>query len=147
MLPNAAKKSLFKEKVTVCKESLAGIQTDALVNLCFPNILYGSRLYRDLHLLAGPGLVQECDRFRGMCPTSARVTDAYEANNFKCTLISAECVEQSSLPLVLVHAVCPPLSTAGDPIDQEKVYLTIRNALDKAAEEAAATVVGFLLPI
>lgn len=85
MLPTTTKKSLFKEKVTVCKEVLGSVQTDALVNLCYPNVLYGSRLYRDLHILAGPSLVQELERFRGMCPTSARVTEAFDARNFNCT--------------------------------------------------------------
>ncbi|KAH7731720.1 hypothetical protein AAVH_00618 [Aphelenchoides avenae] len=59
-----------------------------------------------------------------MCPTSARVTEAFDARNFN----------------FLVHAVCPPLCTTDDPMDKEKVYLTIRNALDQAAEEGASSI-------
>jgi O-acetyl-ADP-ribose deacetylase (regulator of RNase III) len=115
--------SLFKDKVVICKEEVADVEAAAFINLCYPNILYGPRMFRDIHTLAGPDLIQACQKFRNMCPTSVRSTESFNARNYG----------------FIVHTIVPPLSSMTG-VDLSKMYLVVRNALDRAVEEGADTI-------
>lgn len=77
------KRSLFKEKVVVCKENISDVNTDVVVNFCSPNISSGPAFTTQIHKMAGPNLMSACEQMRGIAPTSCRVTSAFEATNFK----------------------------------------------------------------
>lgn len=77
------KRSLFKEKVVVCKENISDVNTDVVVNFCSPNISSGPAFSIQIHKMAGPNLMTVCKQLRGMAPTSCRVTSAFDATNFR----------------------------------------------------------------
>ncbi|KAH7723073.1 hypothetical protein AAVH_09328 [Aphelenchoides avenae] len=116
--------SLFRDKVVICKEEVADVEASAFINLCYPNILYGPRMFRDIHMLAGPELIAACQKFRGMCPTSVRSTESFNAKNYG----------------FIVHTIVPPLTSGMSGIDLSKMYLVVRNALDQAVEDGAETI-------
>uniref|UniRef100_A0A915CVP8 RYYR-CCHC domain-containing protein n=1 Tax=Ditylenchus dipsaci TaxID=166011 RepID=A0A915CVP8_9BILA len=109
------KKSLFKEKVVVCKEKFADIRTDVVINFCAPDVLAGPAFFEQLHQMAGPQLIEECQNFIGLAPTSCRVTNSFAATNFK----------------LIAHTVVPIDLDLSREIDLRSVYLSVRNSLDR----------------
>ncbi|KAF7640462.1 hypothetical protein Mgra_00000283 [Meloidogyne graminicola] len=122
--PKFEKRSLFKEKVVVCREAFESVKADAFINLCGPDILTGMGYFERIHQLAGPELAEECAKYVGACPTSSRVTPSFEANNFK----------------VIVHTIVPLPIDLNRLIDLKKVYLSATNSLNMAMEEGAKTI-------
>uniref|UniRef100_A0A915CZW9 Macro domain-containing protein n=1 Tax=Ditylenchus dipsaci TaxID=166011 RepID=A0A915CZW9_9BILA len=118
------KKSLFKEKVVVCKEKFADIRTDVVINFCAPDVLAGPAFFEQLHQMAGPQLIEECQNFIGLAPTSCRVTNSFAATNFK----------------LIAHTVVPIDLDLSREIDLRSVYLSVRNSLDRSSEEGATTI-------
>ncbi|KAI1724152.1 macro domain-containing protein [Ditylenchus destructor] len=118
------KKSLFKEKVLVCKEKFQDIRTDAVINFCTPNVLTGPPLFDQLHEMAGPKLMESCHQFAGLAPTSCRVTSSFDADNFKS----------------IAHTVVPAKLDLTKEVDLHAIYLCVRNSLDRASEDGARTI-------
>lgn len=134
------KSSLFKEKVVVCKENFSGVNTDVVINFCAPNIVNGPEFFDQIHKMAGPNLMEACQEFLGIAPTSCRVTKAFNASNFMRTTFLINKIITDHAFLVVIHSVVPVPLNLQRPLDLRKVYLCVRNALDTAAEENAKTI-------
>ncbi|CAK5084232.1 unnamed protein product [Meloidogyne enterolobii] len=123
--PAITKRSLFKEKVIVCREVLEKVHADCFINFCCPDILTGMGYFENIHQLAGPELAESCAKFIGACPTSSRVTSAFGASdNFQ----------------FIVHTIVPSPIDLNRLIDVKKVYLATTNSLNMAIEEGAKTI-------
>ncbi|KAI1708304.1 macro domain-containing protein [Ditylenchus destructor] len=118
------KKSLFKEKVLVCKEKFQDIRADAVINFCTPTVMSGPSFFNQLHEMAGPELMESCRQFAGLAPTSCRVTSSFNATNFK----------------LVAHTVVPSKLDLTKEIDLHSIYLCVRNSLDRASEDGAKTI-------
>lgn len=117
-------RSLFREKVIVCRETVDQVSSDCFVNFCSPNVLSGTHYFRRLHKLAGPEvgekfkrvgnllylqLAEACEQFVAICPTSSCVTPSFAADNFKClpkviNIPFAFNFQLSSTPLCRIHS-------------------------------------------
>ena len=116
------KRSLFKEKVVVVRETIDDVKADCFINFCCPNIHSGVGYFGRVHDKAGPELANVCEKYIGAAPTSSRATPAFEASGqFK----------------FFVHTIVPTPLDMSRMIDIKKFYACVRNSLNMAIEEGA----------
>ncbi|KAI6243570.1 hypothetical protein M3Y99_00114800 [Aphelenchoides fujianensis] len=117
--------ALFYSKLTLLESTFSTTVADAAINICLPNITDGYMFFDELHALAGPRLIRECQKYVGMQHGSCRVTRAYNANkNFKC----------------IIHTTLPADLSNQRLIDIELAQTAIRRCLNEAISRGAKTI-------
>ncbi|KAI6212543.1 hypothetical protein M3Y94_00038300 [Aphelenchoides besseyi] len=113
--------ALFYGKLSLREHTFSTTVADAAINICLPNIADGYMFFDELHALAGPKLIRECQKYIGMQHGSCRVTRAYNATNFKC----------------IIHTTLPADLSNQRLIDVELAQTAIRRCLNEAISRGA----------
>ncbi|KAI6185880.1 hypothetical protein M3Y98_00072300 [Aphelenchoides besseyi] len=116
--------ALFYGKLSLHERTFCTTTADAAINICLPNITDGYMFFDELHALAGPKLIRECQKYIGMQHGSCRVTRAYNATNFKC----------------IIHTTLPADLSNQRLIDVELAQTAIRRCLNEAISRGAKTI-------
>uniref|UniRef100_A0A7E4ULC0 Macro domain-containing protein n=1 Tax=Panagrellus redivivus TaxID=6233 RepID=A0A7E4ULC0_PANRE len=116
---------VFENIVTVMiADPFSVANIECYINFCMGSINSGNDTFLRLHQLAGDGLKEECQKFRGMGAGYARLTSSFDLPYFKH----------------VVHTVLPMFDTKFIGVSPYLTYSCILNALDVAAEADIKTV-------
>lgn len=89
---------------------------------------------REIHELAGPSLETECRQYCGLGSGCCRLTDSYEAKQFKSKYLAYYFL---NICLEIAHCILPAPKSSDKPFSEVEYFdfsIAYRNALDLTAE-------------
>ncbi|KAI6232117.1 hypothetical protein M3Y95_00453100 [Aphelenchoides besseyi] len=128
-----AETTFFDGKLQLHRESFLAAESDVLVVPCFPDLLCGGEVFKNVFDNAGPALTNALRPYISLEAGSCKLTSSFELKNFK----------------KLAMCVLPELfdDEGLSRLDRVKVSMCIADALDLSVESSATSVVFTHWPI
>lgn len=68
----------MSNRIAVIQGDITKFKVDAIVNPCNNSLEKGFGVYKKIHRLAGPGLLEECSQIKGCAIGEAKITGGYD---------------------------------------------------------------------
>lgn len=115
--------TVYNDKISIIKEDITELATDAIVNAANEWLLGGGGVDGAIHRAAGPDLVEECRLLDGCESGDAKITNGYELPSKK-----------------VIHAVGPRAYALSEAESESKLKSCYRKGLEIAVEHGLKSI-------